>query len=39
MWQNIIFVGLGSIVGGVSRYFISEWSTYFPQASLGELLL
>ena len=26
MWQNIIFVGLGSIVGGVSRYFISEWS-------------
>ena len=23
MWQNIIFVGLGSIVGGVPRYFIA----------------
>ena len=33
MWQNIIFVGLGSIVGGVSRYFISEWSRHlFPSS-------
>ena len=33
MWQNIIFVGLGSIVGGVSRDFISEWSRHlFPSS-------
>ena len=29
MWQNIIFVGLGSIVGGVSRYFIGLLSGFF----------
>ena len=35
MWQNIIFVGLGSIVGGVSRYFISEPAPISLKLPLG----
>ena len=35
MWQNIILVGLGSMIGGISRFLLSGWikhciTTSFP---------
>ena len=33
MWQNVFLVGLGSLLGGVSRYLLTEGVKLFFQGS------